>query len=155
MINANVAPHVMSLITGSSTHCKWNQYFAAVIDHTRFLSLPQVEYMKATTPRVNSGMVRWYPNKNTCPRSARSFRLITVKNLMWRHGTHFAIRLRSRSFRSNNYVLCSALHTSCQLPLLQLFMHAVLLILVFDIDSCHHRLYMTHALVHCCPEFKI
>ena len=43
-------------------------------------SLPQVTYKKSQTSHVNSLIVRWYPNKETRPRSARLFRPISVNN---------------------------------------------------------------------------
>ena len=77
-----------------------NKYFAVVLDHARLIfptKIPMVTHKKVTTSCVNYCTVRWYPNKETRPRSARLFGPISVKNLnlMWRHAAHFTIRLRS------------------------------------------------------------
>ena len=98
-----------------------NKHFSAVIDHTPSIfptKVLRVTHDKATTSRVNYSIVRCFSNKETRPRSARSFWPISVKNLMWRHATHFTIRLRSSFCTCSSlwFVLCSALHTSCQLP---------------------------------------
>ena len=70
-----------------STVSMANKYFAAVINHARliFPTNAMVTHKNATTSRVNYCTVRWYPNKETRPRSARLFGPISVKNLMWRH----------------------------------------------------------------------
>ena len=89
--------------------------------------------MKATTPRVNSWIVRWYPNKDTRLCFARLFRPITVMNLMWRHSAQCKIRLRL-------IFLAQIITCSVQRCIL--------------LASCHYAILVLHAsIAHACISY--